>query len=941
MHEWARLDLYARFNARWFESARGYEPSGEHVTAFREAMPDGWRLERRGLWWVAEAPGVTLRAQGWKLHVTAPSARSTEVLRRALPHLLDAHATFKFLLDPATVAAANGKLWARAAGGKFITIYPPDDDALHALAERLTAALDDVAGPYVLSDRRWPGSAAVSYRYGGFRARPALRPDGTREMLVEEPGGGLVPDVRAPYWAPPAWIVDPFARLPGPAADGAAPALHDGRFLVRSALQYSNRGGVYRALDTATGKAVVLKESRPGIEIGRGGVDAVTVLRKEHRLLELLEGCGCFPRPLVYFEEQGHAFLAQEWVDGDHLGHVSIRRHPVYHGSVTAAGMAAYLEAVRTLWSRVALALAAAHERGVALGDLSPTNIIVSGQGWVRLIDLESAVEDGVDAQLGLQTRGYAAPSRLAAGVADAAGDRYGLGAVIFMTLMVANGFVALHPPGQARFLAELKVDLGLSDDLVALVNDLMRDPPRDGPVTADLADRIAATPVTEPTGRRAPRLAQTASARRPNGGRATVRRTAEATCAGFLRYLDGTATPERDDRLFPADLAVFETNPVGVAHGAAGVLHAVRRLAGAVPDAWMRWLVEHDGGDARVPPGLYVGRAGVAWVLGELGQGQDAARMLRAAVRHPLLHATPDVLHGAAGVGLACLRRWADDGDKELLDAATAIGRHLHGTATFDARGASWPDEDGDVPLGYARGASGIAGFLLSLHLATGDQDALALGRSALAFDLQQAIWRDGQLVGFPWQMHDEDDRAGVVARCYWDHGSAGVGTTLLRYHAVTGESELVPWIGHVVDNVARKYAVFPQLFHGLAGLGNMLLDAWELSGDDAYLTEIWEVAGGVLLFRAERPEGVTFPGEQALRESADFATGGAGVALFLRRLLDAQAGHVTGNFNFVVDQVLPSRRPRPELALAAVRRAARRDAAHRPSTSAGLARL
>jgi hypothetical protein len=104
----------------------------------------------------------------------------------------------------------------------------------------------------------------------------------------------------------------------------------------------------------------------------------------------------------------------------------------------------------------------------------------------------------------------------------------------------------------------------------------------------------------------------------------------------------------------------------------------------------------------------------------------------------------------------------------------------------------------------------------------------------------------------------------------------------------------------------LGHKYAVFPQLFHGLAGMGNALLDLWEVSGDECYLSQAWQVAEGVLLFRIEREEGVTFPGEQAIRESADLATGAAGVALFLDRLAGADRG-VQGNHNFVLDELLP----------------------------------
>ena len=57
------------------------------------------------------------------------------------------------------------------------------------------------------------------------------------------------------------------------------------------------------------------------------------------------------------------------------------------------------------------------------------------------------------------------------------------------------------------------------------------------------------------------------------------------------------------------------------------------------------------------------------------------------------------------------------------------------------------------------------------------------------------------------------------------------------------------------------------------------------------------------------DRPEGIGFPGEQTARESADFATGAAGIALFLNRLHQAEVA-IAPNFNFVVDELLPGPR-------------------------------
>jgi hypothetical protein len=54
-----------------------------------------------------------------------------------------------------------------------------------------------------------------------------------------------------------------------------------------------------------------------------------------------------------------------------------------------------------------------------------------------------------------------------------------------------------------------------------------------------------------------------------------------------------------------------------------------------------------------------------------------------------------------------------------------------------------------------------------------------------------------------------------------------------------------------------------------------------------------------GILLFKVEKPNGISFPGYELYRLSCDFATGSAGIALFLHEYL-------TGSSNFLLDDLL-----------------------------------
>ena len=106
--------------------------------------------------------------------------------------------------------------------------------------------------------------------------------------------------------------------------------------------------------------------------------------------------------------------------------------------------------------------------------------------------------------------------------------------------------------------------------------------------------DEVEELPVGPTACPNEPRLGEPAEKRLSRERRTELREKVADTVGGVARYLVGTADLSRADRLFPADIMVFETDPLSVAYGAAGVLYALNRIWGEVPQEFAAWMLRH-----------------------------------------------------------------------------------------------------------------------------------------------------------------------------------------------------------------------------------------------------------------------------------------------------------------------------------------------------------
>lgn len=858
-------DYYLVADKRFYEPIdRKPQPAVTFLARVEGMIDAGWRVVSSGVWVNLHHKDNRLPLQGWKIHLSTVPKDASKLLDAVAGYLIARKTSFKFLSDEGALKLSGSKSFSRGASGKFITVYPLDVDDFKRLLEDLNGLTAGFKGPYILSDKRYKDNQVLYYRYGGIRPNPRLRADGRKAMVLVAPGGREVEDVRGPVYARPDWVADPF---PAEAAKAAA-GLRDGRYAVEKALHFSNSGGVYLAQDLRTGKKVVLKEARANVHGLSQTRDSAALLRHEHSLLQKVADLGIAPRPVELFQEWEHLFLAEEYLDGFmSLRHFSARGSLFLETRPTPEVVRRHLERDLAVVRRVAGIVDLLHARGIVWGDISVNNIMVHPATLeVKILDLESASSPNGENPDRIFTPGFADGRGRPGAAATVADDYYAIGAVLLYLFTNSNGLLGLKPEVWRQALSETTKDFGLPAALTEVIERLLCEEPSRRPrPSALLAERAA-------------ELTETGPVRFDEEERLTDEELRRTT-AEAARFIRSSADLHRKDRLFPADPLVFLTNPAGLAHGAAGALHALSTLDGAVAPELVDWLVARAAAED-LPPGLYNGTAGVAWTLLALGRVPEARAALARGAGHPLLASCASLYDGLAGWGLANLRFWLVTRDEAFLREAELAGRTLVATAEEREGRLCWPKADGTVEYSLGYGASGIALFLLYLDQALGG-GFRAAAIKAFEFDLAHAVpLSEG---GVSWH---RDDSPSAIVSPYWKQGSAGVGIAALRFWKATGEARYRQLIDDLDLDTGRKYSVFPGRSDGMAGIGEYLLDAYLFTGEEKFLSRAHRAAAGLRRFAVEQPEGLAYPGNALMRFSCDLATGSAGIALFLDRL-------------------------------------------------------
>lgn len=213
--------------------------------------------------------------------------------------------------------------------------------------------------------------------------------------------------------------------------------------------------------------------------------------------MELIRGTDLLEH--LSFAEIQSAFLdpaeSRERFDPD--ARISLRRRSVQEGKLSAV----YLQHVRETFRQLAEGIAFLHANGVVHRDVKPSNVMITPQGRVVLLDFGLAIDArsdaSIDEDLIVGTPGYMSPEQIAMARPAPASDWYSFGVMLYQALTGhrlfngANAGEILDQQMRAIPIPAREVLPGLPEELCALADRCLERDPLQRPEESEILETL------------------------------------------------------------------------------------------------------------------------------------------------------------------------------------------------------------------------------------------------------------------------------------------------------------------------------------------------------------------------------------------------------------------------------------------------------------------
>ena len=835
--------------------------------------------------------GQPSRNQGWILHISAVVYQGEELLRAVLPILQNANCSFKIPISQALHQEFLECIYGYTKVGKVITVYAHSDEDTAELATALIGATRNLRGPRVPTDA-WLGGTVYT-RYGAFN--PILLRDerGTIQKFIANDKDEWVPDPESIPFAIPAyarWIfTEPLRR---PAKD---PKILNNAFLPALVIKADAKGRVVKGISIKRlfhPEWCLIKEGKMGMFSDVDGREISDRLEWQAELGRELQGKVLTPRVLDFFRQGENAYLVTEFLEGRSLGEVAkLILREKFFWQLTPDEQ----KTLNKYLLEVCAALERLHSSGIIHRDVTPANFMITRAGDLSLIDLELAQNFKTQTPrvaFRLGTLGYMSPEQQIGGEANPMHDVYGLGATL-LTVYTNGSPIAFSLGNNERLAEDLHYFTG-DGQLAGLIASCLSNDPEDRPTLSNVSQVISGLPAVQADAGTfiiAPSPVTVESA--ISAGLKTLGSTMMTGIEGlwFSKPQNSNAVVGNDNYEVSYDIGLHTgvLGPMMMIAKAALAGLPIDDVLPAYQAALQFVLNEQVRHFPNVPGGLFYGSAGTALTFahgiraGLIEKSDEHIRTLERCFEPQL--STGDFVSGAAGTGIALLTC------KNLIPPALWAHRVKSYTEMVvgDLRMANSPSgksrrqKTQEDSFSLSTGLSGRLLYLVQSQKATGAlsaADDTLTGLTALS-DSMHSIFNPAK---------NNKKRTGLISRWLYD-GVLGPALTLVHASPFEGGKALRETADMVLDSFTIPFNPHNcGSGYGLAGLGEVLLDAHHLLGDAQYLDRCGWITQHLVHVSRSVPGGkLCWLLDDQPQPYADLATGNAGVLHYLIRYYSA----------------------------------------------------
>ena len=808
-------------------------------------------------------------SQGWKIHISADVSDAQNLLFDVAQFLIDQNISFKYVPSLRTLLNKNVKYANRGASGKFITVYPKDTEQFIHLLDQLKNITDAYElGPYILNDQQWKESN-VFFRYGGLKKVVKLV-DGKEVLAIKTPDGELIEDQRVPYYHLPDFVEEPEmiqSQNTYPAEDEFFKL---NEFTILEAIHHSNGGGVYIA--EKNGQKIILKEGRSKSGIDSTRTDAFQRNKNEFYNLDRLKDVDTVINVYEYFTAWRHNYFTEEFHEGRNLQAFISQEFP-FTTSIQEKNNA-YVEKCDIILQQLVSTIDQIHSKGVAMGDLSLTNIMIDDQTLkIKLIDFEAAKTPD---------------KKFIAAVATP-----GLFSNEAQTFREADWF-AVYRISRLLFLPIPNV-VDISPQLAHIHDEAIQNKfgERARKILQDIESRVAKYTNLQP---KSSGIESKLNIPVRELNSKSIEETMSGLQKGILNNLkvDNIGLTEGKVRQYLERDNIYKHN---IAYGSFGVLMSLirsdRTLIPTIKIKYSNWFeiivpyVENYSKNTWSKIGLYDGYSGIITVLYELGYKERALNILDQLIKrcsYEQIEAIEDISieSGLSGVGLLLLSFYDILKDEKILNCVDHIYNRIIRLYSLKEE---TPFEDLETPINYGllTGWSGAALFLSKYN------DLLDNRNTEIAYkildDSFNAALESEEVDELYILKHDLEIRKAIP---YLREGSAGLNLAMLEF-----KKDNPNYLNESRERILKRFkkshefycSATAGLMDGYAGFLSVAQANDILNSTTSNSKEV--ILSGLNNFLVRNgTEELLSPGAFNLKCSMDLYTGSAGVLLTLADL-------------------------------------------------------